>query len=83
MLRWLVIQTQNQANPNTLRGLTTPASDPMKGASQQPQKAGVFMNPERFTIKAREAVQAAHELATERGHPEVRPLHLLNCLNNV
>jgi ATP-dependent Clp protease ATP-binding subunit ClpB len=38
------------------------------------------MNPERLTIKAREALQAAHTLATEHGHPEVRALHLLAAL---
>ena len=35
------------------------------------------MRSDRFTLKAQEAVQRAHELASERGHPEVRPLHLL------
>jgi ATP-dependent Clp protease ATP-binding subunit ClpB len=38
------------------------------------------MNAEQFTIKAREALQAAHALATEAGHPEVRALHLLAAL---
>jgi ATP-dependent Clp protease ATP-binding subunit ClpB len=38
------------------------------------------MNPERLTIKAREALQAAHALATEHGHPEVRAVHLLAAL---
>jgi len=38
------------------------------------------MQAERFTIKAREALQAAHTLAAEAGHPEVRPLHLLAVL---
>jgi ATP-dependent Clp protease ATP-binding subunit ClpB len=38
------------------------------------------MHPERFTIKAREALQAAHALATQHGHPEVRALHLLAAL---
>jgi len=35
---------------------------------------------ERFTIKAREAVQDAHALATASGHAEVGPLHLLKAL---
>jgi len=38
------------------------------------------MHPDRFTIKAREALSAAHALAGESGHPEVRPLHLLSAL---
>ena len=38
------------------------------------------MHPERFTIKAREALQAAHALAAKHGHPEVRALHLLGAL---
>ena len=35
---------------------------------------------DKFTIKAQEAVQAAVELAAERGHPQVTPLHLLHAL---
>jgi len=35
---------------------------------------------DKFTIKAQEAVQAAVELAGERGHPQVTPLHLLFAL---
>ena len=35
---------------------------------------------DKFTIKAQEAVQAAVELAGERGHPQVTPLHLLHAL---
>src|SRR5262245_10920188 len=38
------------------------------------------MNAERLTIKAREALQTAHRLASELGHAEVRPLHLLTAL---
>jgi ATP-dependent Clp protease ATP-binding subunit ClpB len=38
------------------------------------------MNPDRLTIKAREALQAAHSLSTSLGHPEVRALHLLVAL---
>ena len=38
------------------------------------------MHPERLTIKAREALQSAHSLATRLGHPEVRALHLLLAL---
>jgi ATP-dependent Clp protease ATP-binding subunit ClpB len=34
----------------------------------------------RFTLKAQEALQAAVVLATERGNPEVAPLHLLHAL---
>jgi ATP-dependent Clp protease ATP-binding subunit ClpB len=33
-----------------------------------------------FTIKAQEAVQAAVELAAERGNPQVTPVHLLRGL---
>src|SRR5262249_48786857 len=34
----------------------------------------------KLTIKAQEAVAAAHELARRRGNPEVYPEHLLNTL---
>jgi len=39
------------------------------------------MHPERLTIKAREALQSAHSLATRLSHPEVRALHLLVALS--
>ncbi|MBP7707302.1 MAG: ATP-dependent chaperone ClpB [Candidatus Aminicenantes bacterium] len=32
---------------------------------------------ERFTVKSQEAIQKAQALAAERGHPEIRPEHLL------
>jgi ATP-dependent Clp protease ATP-binding subunit ClpB len=35
---------------------------------------------DRFTIKAQEAVQAAVELAGNRGNPQVTPVHLLQAL---
>src|SRR3954451_10117514 len=35
------------------------------------------MNPDRFTIKTREAITAAQSLAEERRHPQVTPEHLL------
>jgi ATP-dependent Clp protease ATP-binding subunit ClpB len=35
---------------------------------------------DKFTIKAQEAVQAAVELAGNRGNPQVTPVHLLNAL---
>jgi ATP-dependent Clp protease ATP-binding subunit ClpB len=35
---------------------------------------------DKFTIKAQEAVQAAVELAGERGNPQVTPVHLLHVL---
>jgi ATP-dependent Clp protease ATP-binding subunit ClpB len=38
------------------------------------------MQGDRFTIKAREALQEARRLASEGGHPEIRPLHLLLAL---
>jgi ATP-dependent Clp protease ATP-binding subunit ClpB len=38
------------------------------------------MRLEKLTIKAREAVQAAHELAGSRGHQELTPEHLLLAL---
>jgi len=38
------------------------------------------MNPDRFTIKSQEAVQAAARLAEERRHPQVTPEHLLAVL---
>jgi ATP-dependent Clp protease ATP-binding subunit ClpB len=38
------------------------------------------MRLDKQTIKAREAVQAAHELAASRGHQELTPEHLLSAL---
>src|SRR5580698_4091813 len=38
------------------------------------------MRLDKLTIKAREAVQAAHELAASRGHQELTPEHLLSAL---
>src|SRR3954454_11458550 len=38
------------------------------------------MNPDRFTIKTREAITAAQALAEERRHPQVTPEHLLAAL---
>src|SRR3954452_14008212 len=38
------------------------------------------MNPDRFTIKTREAITAAQSLAEERRHPQVTPEHLLAAL---
>ena len=35
---------------------------------------------DKFTVKAQEAVQRASELASERGNPELLPLHLLAAL---
>src|SRR6516165_2726172 len=35
---------------------------------------------DKFTIKAQEAVQRAQELAADRGHPQIDPLHLLTAL---
>ena len=35
---------------------------------------------EKFTVKSQEAVQAASQLATENGNPEILPLHLLGAL---
>ncbi len=38
------------------------------------------MTPERFTLKAQEALQAAQRAALDRANPEVTPLHLLYAL---
>ncbi len=38
------------------------------------------MNPERFTVKTSEAVQAAQRAAREAGHPQLTNLHLLTAL---
>jgi len=38
------------------------------------------MRLDKLTIKAREAIQAAHELAASRGHQELTPEHLLLAL---
>src|SRR5256885_16652147 len=38
------------------------------------------MNPDRFTLKTREAITAAQSLAEERRHPQVTPEHLLAAL---
>jgi ATP-dependent Clp protease ATP-binding subunit ClpB len=35
---------------------------------------------DKFTVKAQEAVQRAHELASEHGNPELQPLHILTAL---
>jgi len=35
---------------------------------------------EKFTVKSQEAVQAASQLASENGNPEILPLHLLSAL---
>ncbi len=34
----------------------------------------------KYTVRAQEALQAAHQLAQTRNHPEVTPLHLLSVL---
>ena len=36
--------------------------------------------PEKLTLKSQEAVQAAQELASDRGHQRVEPMHLLAAL---
>ncbi len=36
--------------------------------------------PEKLTVKAQEALQRAQILASEKGHPEIEPLHLLASL---
>ncbi len=38
------------------------------------------MRADRLTLKAQEALQDAQAIASEQGHPEVRPLHLLLAL---
>ncbi|MBI4134005.1 MAG: AAA family ATPase [Candidatus Terrybacteria bacterium] len=38
------------------------------------------MNGHNFTIKAQEALQKAHEVALERGHQQIDPLHLVFAL---
>ena len=38
------------------------------------------MNADKFTIKAGEAINAAHQIAQDRGNPELMPLHLLAAL---
>src|SRR5579884_3416426 len=38
------------------------------------------MHPDRFTIKAQEALQAAQQLADERRNPQTTPEHLLAVL---
>ncbi len=35
---------------------------------------------DKFTIKSREALADAQEIAEKKGHPEVRPVHLLDAL---
>src|SRR5437588_3331675 len=35
---------------------------------------------EKFTVKAQEAIQAANDLASEHGNPELMPLHILAAL---
>ena len=38
------------------------------------------MTPDRFTHKLQEGLQAAQQLATERGHPELHPVHILRAV---
>jgi ATP-dependent Clp protease ATP-binding subunit ClpB len=38
------------------------------------------MNPDRFTLKTREALTAATSLAEERRNPQVTPEHVLSVL---
>jgi ATP-dependent Clp protease ATP-binding subunit ClpB len=38
------------------------------------------MQPDKFTIKSQEAIQAAQRLSHERGNPEITPEHLLSVL---
>ena len=38
------------------------------------------MNGNNFTVKAQEALQRAHEIATSRNHQQIDPLHLLSAL---
>ena len=38
------------------------------------------MQPDKFTIKSQEAIQAAQQLAHQRGNPEITPEHLLAVL---
>ncbi|MFU8806684.1 MAG: Clp protease N-terminal domain-containing protein, partial [Bradymonadaceae bacterium] len=38
------------------------------------------MRIDKFTIKSREALADAQDLASDQGHPEVRPIHLLDSL---
>ena len=35
---------------------------------------------DKFTIKAQEAIQAANDLASQQGNPELQPLHVLAAL---
>src|SRR5437763_4138666 len=49
--------------------------------SWRPQEAGLrTMQPDRFTIKSQEALQAAQRLADERRNPQTTPEHLLAVL---
>ena len=41
---------------------------------------GTTMRLDKLTIKAQEALQAAHELATSRAHQELTPEHVLAAL---
>ncbi|HTM68732.1 MAG TPA: ATP-dependent chaperone ClpB [Candidatus Binatia bacterium] len=38
------------------------------------------MNPNKFTTKSREAIEAAQSAAMDHGHTELRPIHLLHAL---
>ena len=38
------------------------------------------MQPDKFTVKSQEAIQAAQKLAHERGNPEITPEHLLTVM---
>ena len=40
----------------------------------------IFMNGDKFTIKAQEAIQRAQEIASEKQHQQIDALHLLYAL---
>src|SRR5215510_11999772 len=56
------------------------SQDALRRANCRILAGGRNMQPDRFTIKAAEAIQAAQQRAQSLGNPEVTPLHLLAAL---
>src|SRR5262245_15597765 len=43
-------------------------------------RRGIIMRPDKLTVKAAEAIQAAERIARDNGHAELTPIHLLAAL---
>src|SRR5438270_5119494 len=47
---------------------------------RKPKGKSMAIRWDKFTIKAQEAIQAANDIASEHGNPEMLPLHILSAL---